>query len=155
KALGMLAAVCLLQGVAQAGRRPFLYSFDVPTVAEGDVEIETWLDYLDRWRFWWGPRWSPVDGVEVMALTSFQQEEGGGSSVLWAELLETRWRSRPTIAGSLMLQLDLRIAIARSLPHQIQPQVGWVKRAGRLVASAQVGYARGFEGDAPTKDYDW
>jgi hypothetical protein len=153
--LGMLAGLLLLQGAAHAGRRPFLYSSDVTTVPEGDVELETWLDYFDRWRFWVGPRWSPFDGVEVMALTSFQQDEGATSALLWAELVQGRWRSPATTAGSLILELDFRIAIAAKLPHQIQPQVGWVKRAGRLVGTAEVGYAHGFEGVAPTKDYDW
>src|SRR5215468_7194253 len=117
RGLGILAGLLFLSGAAQAGRRPFLYSFDVPTVSEGDVELETWLDYLDRWRLWLGPRWSPVDGIEISALTSFQQLEGAGSANLWAELVEARWRSAPTVAGSLMLQLDVRIALANDLPH--------------------------------------
>jgi hypothetical protein len=170
----MLAALLLWQGAAWAGRRPFLYAHDVAMVPEGDVELETWFDYVnqkaqvlpgmenpDLWRFWWGPRWSPVDGVEITALISLQQNEDPGVgpdgmpkdpiAAFWAGLLEARWRSTPKPFGSLMLQLDLRLGFDPDLPHQIQPQVGWVRRGGRFVETLQVGYAKGF-GHA---DYDW
>ena len=159
KALGMLAGLLLFSGSAQAGRRPFLFAHDVATVPEGDVEIETWLDYdnqkvaeaPDEWRFWWGPRWSPVDGAEITALVSLQQEDDKGSVELWAGLLEGRWRSTPRPAGSLVLQVDLRLAFDPLLSHQIQPSVGWVRRGGRFVETVQVGYAAGFGIDR----YDW
>jgi hypothetical protein len=123
------------------------------------VEIETWLDYdnqkipehPDLWRFWWGPRWSPIDGVEITALVSLQQEEEKDTVGLWAGLLESRWRSTPRPWGSLALQLDLRLGFDPDLPHQIQPQVGWVRRGGRFVETVQLGYAAGF-GYAR---YDW
>jgi hypothetical protein len=160
----MLAGLILLSGTAQAGRRPFLYAKDAATVPEGDVELEQWLDYFnnrangDVYRWWIGPCWSPADGFELTLLTSFQEEDkaeiyGGAKFALWAELLEARWRSQPTRAGSLLLQLDFRLGIDDDLPHQLQPQVGWVKRGGRLVGTAQVGYAHGFANNTP--NYDW
>ena len=167
KALGVVAGLLLLQGTAQAGRRPFLYAYDVPTVPEGDVEIESWLDFVrsrrnpmglgDEWRWFIGPRWAPVDGFELSALTAFAQTVGQGSE-LWAELIEGRWRIWRSEGGSsLTLQLDLRIALAFDIPHQLQPQLNWIKRAGRIVGSVQAGYARGFAGNESVNNvsYDW
>jgi hypothetical protein len=160
-ALSLLA----VGSVAQAGRRPFLYAYDTTAVPDGDVEIESWLDYIDAraaqvpdaWRWWIGPRWAPTDGVEVMALTALQQSATASASAqLWGELLEARWRVLASpAAGNLTLQLDLRIALSADIPHQLQPQVGWAKRAGRFLASAQAGYARGFEGPPGKATYDW
>src|SRR5215831_5364481 len=119
KVVGVLAGLVLLAGTARAGRRPFLYAYDAPTVPEGDVEIETWLDFihprhagqLDEWRWFFGPRWSPTASVELSAFTSLAQTVQPPSvTELWAELLEARWRvlqSEPF--GSLTLQIDLRI----------------------------------------------
>jgi hypothetical protein len=165
KALGVLAGLVLLQGVAQAGRRPFLYAKDTATVPEGDVELEMWLDYIntkgennifgDVYRWWIGPCWSPFDGFELTALTSFNEEENlAGRFGLWAELLEGRWRSPATAAGSLLLQFDFRISLDDDLPHQLMPQVGWVKRGGRFVGTAQIGYAHGI-GTHGKANYDW
>lgn len=161
--LGMLAGLILLSGTAQAGRRPFLYAKDAATVPEGDVELEQWLDFFntsvlhqgDIYRWWVGPCWSPVDGFELTLLTSFQEEDkAGGGFALWAELAEARWRGPVTRAGSLLLQLDVRLAIDDDLAQQVMPQVGWVKRGGRFVGSIQVGYAHGFGTNRAT-DYDW
>jgi len=161
----MLVGLCLLQEVAQAGRRPFIYAKDAATVPEGDVELESWLDFInpkvggDDYRWWIGPCWSPADGFELTILTSFQEQEknqefGGTKFALWAELVEGRWRGPATTAGSLLVQLDLRLAIDDELAHQLMPQVGWVKRGGRFVGTAQVGYAHGF-GTIKAIDYDW
>src|SRR5262249_17518776 len=148
RALTVIAGLLLLEGWALAGRRPFLYAQDAATVPEGDVEIETWFDVVsqkvaaspDLWRFWWGPRWAPFGGVEVVALMSLQQQENADAVGLWAGLLEGRWRSTPAPLGSLMLELDLRLGLDPNLPHQIQPQVGWTHASGRFVESLQVGY---------------
>jgi hypothetical protein len=167
--LGVLAGLCLFQGAAVAGRRPFLFAYDTATVPEGDAEIESWLDLIQprhtgqvgEWRWFLGPSWSPVDGVEVSALTAFAQAmEDGAAAELWAELLEGRVRVlRSQTLGDLTLQLDLRIALIYDIPHQVQPQIGWVKRAGRIVGTVQAGYARGFAGnDKPEINnvtYDW
>src|SRR5262245_26668140 len=143
KAFGILAGLLWLHGAAEAGRRPFLYAHDAATVPEGDAEIEIWLDHInqhaipaplnvDLWRFWFGRRFSPIDGVEIAALVSMQQSDPGGAAGFWGGLLESRWRSAPRPVGSLALELDLRVGMDPNLPHQIQPQLGWVRRGGRF-----------------------
>jgi hypothetical protein len=177
----LAGALCCLLGLAtpaRAERRPFLFAHDVGTVPGGDVEVETWLDYLDShdpttgasngvYRWWIGPRWSPVEGLEVTALTVIAQDvvapsKSESSAYLWAEQLEVRWRFfQRDWLGALYAQLDGRIAISNDLPHQVAPSLGWTRHAGRFGFSAQLGYAAGFLGpsdDADHKDeerYHW
>jgi hypothetical protein len=158
-ALNLLAVVA---GPARAGRRPFLVAHDAAMVPEGDVELEDWLDYLvqpatqpDLVRWWVGPRWAPVERVEVGLLTVVQQV-GGNSTGLWAELIEGRARLvQLGPAGDLFGQLDVRFSLTDTLPHQVAPQLGWALKLGRLDASAQVGYAGGFGGPASNDTYQW
>jgi hypothetical protein len=160
-ALGLI--LCgVAPGRARAGRRPFLVAQDATLVPDGDVELELWLDYLDlgatapdKWRFWIGPRWAPIEGLELAGLTVLQQVEvegqpsGGGT--LWAEILEARWRALPIgERGALILQLDYRIAIQQLVLHEVAPMIGVAGRYGRFEATAQVGHAYGFREDLPS-----
>ena len=159
----------LLATSARGARRPYAVAYDAATIAEGDVEIETWLDFIsnpksatDEWRWWMGPRWSPHDGVEVAFLTILTQgitppSQGGSSTQFWATLAEGRWHAA-SLGGALelTLQLDLRIAMANDLPHQLSPSIVLSRRRGRLGVAAEVGYAAGFAGPTPATDrYDW
>jgi hypothetical protein len=155
-------------GLAQAARRPYLYGYDTSSIPAGDVEIETWFDYMnkpkvaaDEVRWWIGARWAPVEGLELALLTIVAQDlspsqAGGNSAQLWGELLELRWRAlRFESVGDFSLQLDLRMALANDQPHQVSPSIGWAHKWGRLGASAQVGYAAGFAGSAENDHYHW
>lgn len=159
-------AVCLgcATGAAQAGRRPFAVSYDTPMVPDGDVEIESWVDYLlnrqapNQWRWWIGPRWAPFENFEVAAFTIVAQDltRGENAAELWAEELHFRWRffSHP-VAGNLTLQLNTRIAMEYWLPNQLSPQLGWSTHAGRFGFAAQLGYAGGFTGPPQNASYHW
>lgn len=156
------ALLLLLPAPALAARRPFIVAYDTATLAEGDVELETWLDYyslqtaepgtgkVGEWKWWLGPRWAPFEGVEVAALTVFAQgfepPPAGSAVQIWAELLEARWRVIEGRFGGLALQLDLRIPIANDLPWQLAPSVSYSARVSRFTFAAQVGYAAGLPG---------
>jgi hypothetical protein len=150
--------------VAHAGRRAYIIDYDVPTVPDGDVEIETWMDFIsikpgvNDWRWWIGPRWAPHETVELVALTILTQENTSTSSraELWAELIDVRWRffSHPR-AGTLTLQVNARIAVDKYLAHQLSPQLGWATHVSRFNFAAQVGYAAGFAGPTSASDYHW
>jgi len=160
---------------AFAGRRPFLFGQDSAMVPDGDVEIETWLDYRwnrpipagmggawapSQWLWWVGPRWSPIEGVEVSALTSIAQDDQSAAAPnppstaqLWAELFTARWRVvNDDSVGSVSLQLDFRLPLASDLLYQLSPSVGWAKHAGRFGFTAQAGYAAGFRAN---DRYNW
>ena len=166
--IAALLMMALPARVVAGGRRPFLFAYDAPSIAGGDVELETWLDFMskraplnDEWRWWLGPRWAPVDGFEVTALTVLTQDlvkppDMPSTVQLWAEVIELRWRVHTFESiGSITLELDGRIAIANDLPFQASPSVAWNKRAGRFGFAAQVGYAAGFAGPADNDHYHW
>ena len=88
----LLAAVMLLPALSSAARRPSVVTYDTATLAEGDVELEFWVDFLSNrrvpseWRWWVGPRWAPFEGFEVSALLAMTQPfedpatQGGASA---------------------------------------------------------------------------
>jgi hypothetical protein len=150
----VLTVVLLLAPLwAFGGRRALVIGYDEPAVPDGDVEIETWLDYVlnptatSQWRWWLGPRWSPHERIEVAALTSlaqnYDQTGPDNTAQLWAQLFEVRFRALEGRAGVLTLQLVFRLGLAADLPHQIAPTVGWAKHVGRFNLAAQGGYAAG------------
>jgi hypothetical protein len=164
----LLPLLALLPLPASAGRRPYLWSYDLPTVPDGDVEIETWLDFIasmpkvDHWRWWLGPRWAPHETLELSIFTIVVHEEDASQSParsateLWAEQLELRWRFfTHKRAGALTLQPGTRIAIVHDRAHQLSLQLGWADRVGRFGFAAQVGYAGGVGGSSPAQDYQW
>jgi hypothetical protein len=159
--IGCLIALIPLS--ANAGRRPYVMGYDDPLVPDGDVEIETWLDFISQnqapsvWRWWIGPRWSPYETVEVLFLTNFEEDLVAGSKAeLWAEQIDLRWRIfSHKRAGRITLQLNARIALVSDLAHQLSPQIGWSDRVGRFSFAAQFGYAAGFAGPTTTSDYQW
>jgi hypothetical protein len=137
-------------------------------LAEGDVELETWVDFLSirggasEWRWWLGPRWSPLEGVEIAAFTSvvqpFEDPSVSGAAAtaqLWAEKLEGRWRFASGKFGALTLELDVRIPIASDLPWQISPTLSWAAQVSRLSFVAQAGYAAGLPGYYKGDAYHW
>lgn len=161
-----IAFVLLLPLAANAGRRPYLVGYDTTNVPDGDVEIESWGDYLwnrsgwnSGWRWWIGPVWAVTETLELSAFTSLEQDVTGpatpSSAQLWAELLTARWRAWTHRYGRLTLQLDGRIAVANDLPHQVSPKIGWASHIGRFGFTAQVGYAAGFAGPSSASDYHW
>lgn len=158
--------VVLLGGSAGAARRPYLNLYDAGMVPEGDVEIESWLDFIsnrsgyasDEWRWWIGPRWSPAEGLEVASLLVLTQpltspSAGGSTTQLWADLVEARWRMLQMGSATVIAHLDLRIALANDLPHQLAPSIEVAHRLGPIDLAAQFGYAVGFEG--PGAGYQW
>ncbi len=161
--LGQLA----LAAPAQAGRRPWTYAEDNTMVPDGDVEIETWVGFIERkegtpgaWHWWLGVYWSPIESLEVAALTAITQayEAPDGQprgAELWVEQLSIRWRIIERKFGALFLKLEGRIAFADNVPFQLQPSLAWAKHAGRFGFAASFGYAGGFEGGGATKSYHW
>ena len=166
--LAFLTALLLLPLPAIAGRRAYLVNYDVPTVPDGDVEIETWIDFVstappaNQWRWWIGPRWAPHESIELAAFTIVVSDNSvmGTTKVsateLWAEQLDLRWHffSHPR-AGVFTAQFNARIAVVSDLPHQLSPQLGWATRLGRFGLAAQLGYAGGFGGSGPWPNYHW
>jgi hypothetical protein len=158
-----LLMLLILNGTAQAGRRPWLFAEDTAMVPDGDVEIETWIDYLEResptpgaWRWWIGAYWSPWESLEFAALTAIQQpSDGNAQAELWVEHLSLRWRVIERSFGALFVKLEGRIAFADDTPFQIQPSIAWAKHAGRFGFAASFGYAAGFEGPAKNETYHW
>jgi hypothetical protein len=158
--------VTLLASAADAGRRPWLFAEDTTMVPDGDVEIESWVDFIDRkqdpgaWRWWIGAYWSPIESLEVAALTAIQQpyeplppEQVVAS--LWIEHLSLRWRVIERRFGSLFLKLEGRIAFNEATPFQVQPSIAWAKHVGRFGFAASFGYAAGFEGPDTDPTYHW
>jgi hypothetical protein len=167
---GSLAALWLVLApqAALAARRPFIVTYDTATLAEGDAEVETWLDLIvnreaaDLWRWWVGARWSPYEGMEVAAVTVLQQAYNmpgyaqlGSTVQLWAELLQGRWRVFQRPFGALALELDLRIPLASGLPWQLSPSLSWTTRISRVSLAAQLGYAAGVPGPGASAPYHW
>jgi hypothetical protein len=157
----MLAlALLLMPQAALAARRPFVVTYDSSTLAEGDAELETWLDLVwnehsaSKWRWWLGPRWSPFEGVEVAGLTVLQQEYGS-TLELWAQLVEGRWRVFQRPFGALALQLDFRVPLASDLQWQLSPSVSWSSHISRVLVAAQLGYAAGISGPQAKPPYHW
>lgn len=159
----VFSALAGAPGPAAAGRRPFAVSYDTPLVPDGDVEIETWIDYAinrqapNQWRWWIGPRWAPHESIEIAAFTIIAQDQGQGQGAeLWAEQIDLRWRfySHP-VAGNLTLQFNARIAMEYWLPNQLSPQLGWSTHVGRFGFAAQLGYAGGFTGPPQDINYHW
>jgi hypothetical protein len=156
-----LTLLVLLAGSAEAGRRPWIFAEDTATVPDGDVEIESWIGFIDRvtppgsWHWWIGPYWAPADGLEIAALTVIAQPYEGANGVaqLWFEHLSLRWRVVERRFGALFLKVEGRIAFSEDVPFQVQPSVAWAKHAGRFGFAASFGYAAGFEG--PKQDYHW
>ena len=160
--LSVVSSLLIFPGSAQAGRRPYLVGYDTPMVADGDVELETWLDLVrapkpdegeprgeSQWRYWLGPRWSPYDGVEIAALAIWVQdltrEDGSAVTEFWGELLEARVRVfQHETLGTAVVQLNFRIPITNDLPYQLSPSLNWMTRVGRLRLTAQGGYAHGW-----------
>jgi hypothetical protein len=152
----VLVALTLVASLdAGAARRPFVVAYDTSTLAEGDVEVETWVDFVaprnedSQWRWWLGPRWAPFEGVEVAALTALTQgfnnpyTNGPSGAQFWAELLEARWRLFDRPFGAVVLELNVRIPMANDLPWQIAPSLTWTSRFKRVSLTAQLGYAAG------------
>lgn len=157
-----LLAALLLPASAHAGRRPYVIGYDTPMIADGDVELETWLDLVrapkpdegeprgeSEWRYWLGPRWAPFDGVEIAALAIWAQdltrEDGSAITEFWGELLEARVRLfKHETLGTAVAQLNFRIPITNDLPYQLSPSLNWMARYGRLRLTAQGGYAQGW-----------
>jgi hypothetical protein len=163
--LRVLMLLMLLAAPAGAGRRPWIFAEDTAMVPDGDVEIESWIGFIDRWpdvpqetsvwHWWLGPVWSPYDGIEIAAYTVLAQpypDNNAGAS-LWFEQLSLRWRVIERRFGALFLKLEGRIAFHDGMPFQVQPSVAWAKHVGRFGFAASFGYAAGFEGDEP--DYHW
>jgi hypothetical protein len=161
----VIALMVLLQGSALAGRRPWIFAEDTTTVPDGDVEIESWIGFIDRvtppgsWHWWVGPYWAPVEGLEIAALTVLSQPyDSPGDSYgaqLWFEHLSLRWRAIERNFGSLFVKLEGRIAFSEKIPFQLQPSIAWAKHVGRFGFAASFGYAAGFEGTPPNDNYHW
>jgi hypothetical protein len=141
-------------------------------VPDGDVEIETWVDFLERktepgaWRWWIGAYFAPLEQIEIAAMTAIQQPydlpppPAGSPAVsqaaqLWVEQLSIRWRVIQRSFGALFLRLEGRIAFSDSTPFQVAPSIAWAKHAGRFGFAASFGYAAGFEGEKPNDSYHW
>jgi hypothetical protein len=149
-----LALVASLASTARAGRRPWIYTEDTSMVPDGDVEIESWIGFLDArngpdaWHWWIGPYWSPVEGLEVAALTVITQpydSPDGKGAELRFEHLSLRWRVVERKFGSLFLKLEGRLSFADDMPYQLQPSIAWAKHVWRFGFAASFGYAAGFE----------
>jgi hypothetical protein len=150
-----LALLATLASTARAGRRPWIYAEDTSMVPDGDVEIESWVGYLlsnpnnpDAWHWWIGPYWSPVDGLEVAALTVITQpydDSKTSSAELRFEHLSLRWRVIERKFGSLFLKLEGRLSFADDMPYQLQPSIAWAKHIWRFGFAASMGYAAGFQ----------
>ena len=150
---------------AQAGRRPWIFAEDTATVPDGDVEIESWVGFVDRgdekpgeWHWWIGPYWSPIEQLEFAALTAMRQPYENPSNnnfQLWVEQLSLRWRVVERKFGALFLRVEGRIAFENNVPFQVQPSIAWAKHVGRFGFAASFGYAAGFEGGGDNVRYDW
>jgi hypothetical protein len=160
-----LLAILVAPSVAHAGRRPWIFAEDTATVPDGDVEIESWVGFIDRgdetpgeWHWWIGPYWSPIEQLEFAALTAMRQPYEGPSEKsfeLWIEQLSLRWRVIERSFGALFLKVEGRIAFAGNTPFQVQPSIAWAKHVGRFGFAASFGYAAGFEGGGDNVRYDW
>ncbi|MFT3843271.1 MAG: hypothetical protein QM723_40175 [Myxococcaceae bacterium] len=175
-----MLAVLALPILAHAGRRPFLIGHDETMVADGDVEVETWVDqwrnpglietplppgflppkastapFATAWVWWAGLYWSPHDDFEVRAFTSVLQRDNAGPT-LWAELVSLRWRFLHGDFGSLVAQIDLRIPILKGLLWQASPTLSWSKKLDRFTFHAQAGWASSFRGGKlPSQWFTW
>lgn len=166
----VMLGLMLWPGSAHAGRRPYVIGYDTPIVPTGDVELESWLDLVSNkpdseYRWWLGPTWAPIDGVEVSIMTIITQglppvgSTETATSELWAEQVQARWRVvRHPLLGDFVAQAGFRLPTVNDLPYQASGSVNWIKRSGRFAVTAQGGYAHGWGGpkDEPGKGgYRW
>jgi hypothetical protein len=108
---GLAAAVTLMTtaGVAEAAPRPFAFTYDADTGAEGDADVEQWLDWWrpgtppgidgESWDWWLGGAATPIDGLQVasyvVAIENEQETLGTTGTPPMPQ----------TVPGSLRLQM--------------------------------------------------
>jgi hypothetical protein len=146
-----------LPSTAFADARPFLFSHTATTVKANTAEIETWLDFLQRtkdndvghFNFTLGPRFAPVRGFELAALTQFRQDiisplDGPSVSFLHTETVEARWRAVRFDLVEFFLMLDLQIGLGNDTPHHLAPALGVVVSGSGFTVSVQSGFIAAF-----------
>lgn len=136
----LAALLVLLPATAgQAATRAFAEGYETRTGAEGDAQVETWVDDGDAtgnwniWRIWWGGTASITDALEVSVYVTAAQERaenppvmstqpGTASSALELEMLYLMARYRVFGDGangfSGLAQLELCVPMLPSVLDQ-------------------------------------
>ncbi|HUB09116.1 MAG TPA: hypothetical protein VMB50_19070 [Myxococcales bacterium] len=155
----LAALVLLFAGTGRAATRAFAETYETRTGAQGDGQVESWIDddaaygFWDVWRFWWGATAALTDTVEVSAYVvgaqqwtgpseaSLESGQGQPSSGLQLEMLYlmARWRffGDGKRGLSLMGQLEFCLPVLPALADQQKlPLLSHATVLGeRLVAS--------------------
>lgn len=127
--LGALLLALIPPGV-QAGRRPFIWTWDTQIVPQGDLELETWLWGRGRtaerptrlgtnW-IWWGPVYGVNDHLEVAV--PFQLAANRERTWLQSFELDTRIRLLPreeTAFATPLIRLAYHHGIPRAAPSRL------------------------------------
>jgi hypothetical protein len=155
--LTVLAASLFAPSLALAEARPFLFAHTATTVKPNTAELETWLDYLNRTKasdighfdFTLGPRFSPVRGFEIAALTAFRQDiisplDGPSSSFLYTETVEARWLALKLDPVVFSLLLELQIGLGNDTRHHLAPALAAATTIAGFTLSAQIGFSAAF-----------
>ncbi|MHB1844500.1 MAG: hypothetical protein ACYCWW_06665 [Deltaproteobacteria bacterium] len=150
--LWLLALACALSPRALAVTRSFTETYETRTGAQGDAQIETWVDDdraigdWDTWRVWWGGTASLTDSLEVSAYAVMAQDaygyglpQGGVSSGLALEMIYLMVRDRlfgeADHGFSGLLQLELCIpALSTAANQAYYPYLAHANALGEKLA---------------------
>jgi hypothetical protein len=152
--VGVLALLPLLASTARAGRTRFGWLYDVETVPQRSVEIETWIyekdgkgsPEIDETWLWWGPVIGVTDRVELAIPIEFAHKRTAESAGTGLERVgaEVRWRLThpdPVESGpfAALVRLGIRRLVNERSAVRFDPNLVLGLDLGRVHLGADLG----------------